>query len=189
MKQLLFLLLAALLSLSLMACTVISNNENPNKLPAQSTSDSDGKTSHTGDETIEKNDDNIVYAYKMGNIVLTPGEPLPLDKLPTPDSVTKVDSCAGDGYDNFYIFGNLEITGHPTAEGEVIYSIYFSSAEVTTPEGVKPGDPAATVTEIYGTDYTENNNTRIYTRDGVDLLFLISEDHVLSVEYIMVTEA
>ena len=188
MKQLLLILLAAILSLSLMACSVVSNNDDPSKRPAQSTADSDNKTSDTDAETNGKTDKEIVYAYKMGNIVLTPGELLPLDKLPTPDSTAKVDSCAGDGYDNFYAFGNLEIVGHPTAEGEIIYSIYFFSNEVATPEGVKPGDPFTKATAVYGDNYTANNDTMIYTKDGVDLMFLVSDGNILSIEYMMVTE-
>jgi len=189
MKQLLLILLAAILSLSLMACSVASNNDDPSKLPAQSTADSDNKTSSDTDaETNGKTDKEIVYAYKMGNIVLTPGELLPLDKLPTPDSTAQVPSCAGDGYDNFYGFGKLEITGHPTAEGEIIYSIYFESNEFATPEGVKPGDPFTKATSIYGNDYTVNNSTMIFTKDGVDLMFLVSDGNIVSIEYMMVTE-
>ena len=45
MKQLLLILLAAILSLSLMACSVASNNDDPSKPPTQSTADSDNKTS------------------------------------------------------------------------------------------------------------------------------------------------
>lgn len=190
MKQLLLLLLATLLSLSLVACTTPNNNEDGNT-PSQSSSDrEDGTPSDTGtgSETDSETPPEIAYAYKMGNITLTPGELLPLDKLPTPDSTAQVDSCAGDGYDNFYTFGNIEITGHPTAEGEVIYSIYFYSNEVATPEGVKPGDPFTKATDVYGNDYTENNNTMIYTKDGVDLIFVLSDGNIRSVEYMMVTD-
>ena len=189
MKQLLLILLAAILTLSLMACSASTPNDGEGtKAPSQNTADSDGKTSDTDAETNGKTDKEIVYAYKMGNIVLTPGELLPLDKLPTPDSTAQVPSCAGDGYDNFYGFGKLEITGHPTAEGEIIYSIYFESNEFATPEGVKPGDPFTKATAVYGNNYTANNDTMIFTKDGVDLMFLVSDGNILSIEYMMVTE-
>lgn len=183
MKQLLLFLLAALLTLSLAACSPNANNSGNPNTPAQSDSDNGGESNADG-----KTDNTVVYAYKIGKIVLTPGELLPLDQLPTPDSVAQVDSCAGDGYDNFYTFGNLEITGHPTAEGEIIYSIYFFSPEVATPEGVKPGDPFTKAADIYGSDYTRNHNTVIYTKDGVDLIFVLTDENILSVEYMMVTE-
>ena len=191
MKQLLLLLLAAILSLSLVACNTTTNGDESGKTPSQSTSNRDNELpsdTGTGSETDPEIPPEIVYAYKMGNITLMPGELLPLDKLPTPDSTAQVPSCAGDGYDNFYTFGNLEITGHPTAEGEIIYSIYFYSNEVATPEGVTSGDPFTKASGIYGDDYTTNNNTMIYTKDGVDLIFVLSDGNIVSIEYMMVTE-
>ncbi len=188
MKRFLLLLLILTLAITAVAC------DKPHGDPIFSVGDGTGSGSGEDDKTPgsgdngDDTDDTVVYAYRMGNIALKPGELLPLDKLPTPDSVAQVDSCAGDGYDNFYTFGNLEITGHPTAEGEIIYSIYFYSTEVATPEGVKPGDPFTKAVSVYGSDYSENNNTMIYTQDGVDLIFLVSDGNILSVEYMMVTE-
>jgi len=47
---------------------------------------------------------------------------------------------------------------------------------------------ATKATSIYGNDYTVNNSTMIFTKDGVDLMFLVSDGNIVSIEYMMVTE-
>jgi hypothetical protein len=57
----------------------------------------------------------------------------------------------------------------------------------TTEEGLYVGDDLARVTELYGTDYTENGSELIYTKGKTCLSLILNDGAVISMEYRMAT--
>ena len=77
----------------------------------------------------------------------------------------------------------MEITTHTVDGGELVYSVYFMSSSVSTPEGVTNGDPLSKVTDTYGLSYTQVVKEYSYEKNGVLLIFIIQNDTVISIEY------
>ena len=169
-KTLVSLLLSFLLLLTLTAC-------------GRQPQPSGGTGSGTGLETAPDLNSAEPFAFVLNGVTVTPGKLLDLESLPEPDSLTQVPSCAFEGEDNIYAFGDVEITTHAVDDGELVYSVYFMSSAVATPEGVTNGDPLSKVTDTYGLSYTQVVSEISYERDGVLLLFIVRDDAVISIEY------
>ena len=59
---------------------------------------------------------------------------------------------------------------------------------IKTEEGVAISDDRAKVIEAYGENFEENGNKITYTKGNVELSFLIENDIVTSIEYVLVVE-
>ena len=70
--------------------------------------------------------------------------------------------------------------------GEVIYSIYLVDANTSTMEGLYVGDDLARVTELYGTNYTQNDTELTFTKGTTTLNLILDGETVISIEYRMV---
>lgn len=129
----------------------------------------DGDSSTTPTETTAAPDPAAppaVYGLTVGESLLYPGaDPAavlptlgePLDRLEAP-------SCVHDGMDRVYYYAGYEINTNPTADGgEVIVSIYLSDDSITTDEGLRIGDKAEKVTELYG-EATPEGGMYVYTK-------------------------
>ena len=113
---------------------------------------------------------------------------LRLAKLPEPESVTQVPSCAIEGTDNVHNYGSFELTAFDDGSGEVIYSIYLLAPSAMTPEGLTLGDEAGKVTEAFGEDYELDGNAYLYTSGRTQLSIIVQNDTVVSIEYRLIVE-
>ena len=104
-------------------------------------------------------------------------------RLPEPESVTQIPSCANQGTDNVYNFGTVEVTAFQTDAGEIIYSIYILDANTPTDLGLYLGDGQETVEELYGTDYTTLDGQLVYAVGNSSLVILLDNDQVLSIDH------
>lgn len=127
-----------------------------------------------------------VFSFVYEGVELVPGTALAQYTLPEADSVFTVPSCAIEGTDNVYSYPSFELTAYNDGTGEVIYSIYLLDANTATTEGLYVGDDLARVTELYGTDYIQNDTELIFTRGGTTLNLLLDGESVISIEYRMV---
>lgn len=173
MKKLIALLLAVLL-IALTACETPPPADNQNSTPS-------GSNSGTNNQTPDKS-----FRFTYENVALIPGAAFDPSVLPEADDVYTVPSCAIEGTDNVYSYPVLELTAYNDGTGEVIYSIYLTDPDTPTEEGLYVGDDLARVTELYGTDYSENGTELIFTKGSTCLCLIMNGETVISIEYRMV---
>ena len=111
-----------------------------------------------------------------------------LEWLGEPESYFEAASCAFDGLDKFYTYPGFELTTYPVGEQDVISEIYFTSADLTTPEGVGPGDTYEDMVAAYGEEYTENFGQYTYTDGDTMLIITIENDAIFSVSYLAIND-
>ncbi len=176
MKKLMLILLAGAMALSLAACGKEKTPGETN-LPQQTTAP---KETTVPQETTAPQDE--AFAFHAGDAVIVPGTPFDPSVLPATSNVYTIPSCAFQGTDNVYNYGSYEIIAYNEGNGEVVYSIYFIDANLTTPEGLAIGDEAAKVTQLYG-EGTVNENEITYRKGDTLLIIILDGDFVASIEY------
>lgn len=111
-----------------------------------------------------------------------------LEWLGEPESYFEAASCAFDGLDKFYTYPGFELTTYPVGEQDFISEIYFTSADLTTPEGVGPGDTYEDMVAAYGEEYTESFGQYTYTDGDTMLIITIENDAIFSVSYLAIND-
>lgn len=178
MKKLIALLLALLMLAALTACGTETPNTTEPSGQEQTQPTQSGNTEPTADEGV--------FSITYEGVELIPGAAFDPSVLPEADSVFQVPSCAIEGTDNVYSYSALELTAYNDGTGEVIYSIYLVDANTSTTEGLYVGDDLARVTELYGTDYTQNDTELTFTKGDTTLNLIMDGETVISIEYRMV---
>lgn len=133
--------------------------------------------SGTGDGTTEG------FGFVYENETLIPGNSFSKEKLPEPESVYTVPSCAMEGTDNVYNYTVLEVTAFQDGAGERIYSIYLLDANTPTPEGLYLGDNLSRAIELYGMEYQQDGAQVTYQKGNTLLVLILQEENVTSIEY------
>ncbi len=128
-------------------------------------------------------EDAFTFQYK--DLTINLGDELDKDKLGEELNYSETQSCAFEGLDKTYTYEHFEITTNPYKDGDKIGSIYFLDDEVTTIEGLKKGDSLAMMEEIYGKDYALENSVYTYTKGKTELQFLVQDDTIISIEYLL----
>ena len=135
---------------------------------------------------VSVEDENFNVSY-LG-VDVTPGIPYDRNSIPEEGTYSEIPSCAFEGTDNVSTFSHVEITSTQIDGVESVYSVYFLDTEVQTKEGVMISDERSKVIEKYGNDYEEVGNKITYTKGQVQLSFLIENDVVTSIEYVLVVK-
>ena len=174
MKKLIALLLAVLMLAALTAC-----DTQPTDPKSTTPTDNSDTTRPTNPK-----EDGFFFTYE--GVKLVPGAAFDPAVLPEADSVFTVPSCAIEGTDNVYSYPVLELTAYNDGSGEVIYSIYLTDADTPTDEGLYVGDDLARVTELYGTNYTQDGSELTFTKGSTTLCLILNDESVISIEYRMV---
>ncbi len=78
------------------------------------------------------------------------------------------------------------VTAYDEGNGEIVYSIYFIDANITTTEGLALGDSRDDVLSLYGDDYEESGRALVYTKGNTQLSIILQDDVVISIEYMPV---
>ena len=181
MKKIIALLMAVLVMVALAACGPQQSASDPTTEPtAQKPVDDE-----TG-PTVTQGAAEECFSFTYEDVELIPGADFDPAVLPEADSVFEVPSCAIEGTDNVYSYPPFELTAYNDGTGEVIYSIYLLDADTCTDEGLYVGDDLDRVTELYGTDYAENDTELTFTKGATTLNLLMDGETVISIEYRMV---
>lgn len=181
MKKLIALLLALLLVAALTACGGQSPDVAPTTQPTTAKPVDDEPAPSATEPSAEE-----YFSFTYEGVELIPGAAFDPAVLPEADSVFEVPSCAIEGTDNVYSYPTFELTAYNDGTGEVIYSIYLLDADTPTAEGLYVGDDLARVTELYGSDYIENDTELTFTKGATTLSLLLDGETVISIEYRMV---
>ena len=183
MKKLIAVLLALTMVFSLAAC---GGGENPGE-----TTGSDGTETIGNDpenmETTGPADVEEPFCFTLDGVKLVPGTAYDASKLPEPNSVYEVPSCAIEGTDNVYSFDAVEITAFNDGTQEIIYAIAVIDPNVCTDEGLYLGDNVETVMSLYGENYTENGTAMVYTRGNTMLSIIVQNGYVVDIEFSWLT--
>ena len=177
MKKLLVLLTTLVMTLSLVAC---GGGDDTTKAPEND------KQTEAADNYAGK---GYALAIDGKNVQIgMSGEDM-LALLGEAGSVFEAPSCAGEGIDYTYTYagGSVEITTVPNAKGiNLIDAMVLKDDLISTPEGISLTMGLDDVTAAYGDDYTTLGNAYIYEKDGMQLQFIIENDEITSIQYVVV---
>ncbi len=176
MKKMMCVFLAAALLLVFTACSGEQGNDGTAAI------ETTAPVATTAVQETTAPQEEEVFSFQDGNAVVIPGTPFDPSILPATQETYTIPSCAFEGTDNVYNYGTYEIIAYNEGNGEVVYSIYFIDANLTTPEGLAIGDEAAKVTQLYG-EGTVNGTEITYQKGNTLLVVILENDCVASIEY------
>lgn len=107
-----------------------------------------------------------------------------IGKLGEADEYYEAASCAFDGMDKVYVYDGFEVDTYPSEDGDKISAVVLLSDSVSTPEGIFIGSSIDNVTEIYGDDYETEDDSMIFTSEGMRLCFVHKDGVVTGIEYL-----
>lgn len=190
MKRVLAILLTIALLTVLVGC---DKKEQPKDTQAQTTAAPAVETTNAPEEETtvvpeettapEQVVDEDVFSFTYQGVALVPGNAFDSAALPEAESVYQVPSCAIEGTDNVYSYGDIEVTAFNDGNGEVIYSVYIADANTPTAEGLYIGDTLDQVIAVYGEDYTQENGQVTYQKGDTLLVIILDGDYVASIDF------
>ena len=190
MKRVLAILLTIALLTVLVGC---DKKEQPKDTQAQTTAAPAVETTNAPEEETtvvpeettapEQVVDEDVFSFTYQGVTLVPGNAFDSAALPEAESVYQVPSCAIEGTDNVYSYGDIEVTAFNDGNGEVIYSVYIVDANTPTAEGLYIGDTLDQVIAVYGEDYTQENSQVTYQKGNTLLVIILDGDYVASIDF------
>lgn len=190
MKRVLAILLTIALLTVLVGC---DKKEQPKDTQAQTTAAPAVETTNAPEEETtvvpeettapEQVVDEDVFSFTYQGVTLVPGNAFDSAALPEAESVYQVPSCAIEGTDNVYSYGDIEVTAFNDGSGEVIYSVYIVDANTPTAEGLYIGDTLDQVIAVYGEDYTQENGQVTYQKGDTLLVIILDGDYVASIDF------
>ena len=130
-------------------------------------------------------DGGSALKFEYNGVSMAPGDDFADigSKLGDPDGYYEAASCAFDGKDKIYTFGSVQISVSPMDGKDIIYMITLLDDSLTTPEGIRVGDDKASVIATYGEQGTDKGSSLTYNSEKTDLVLLIRDDCVTSVQY------
>ena len=138
-------------------------------------------------ENIKKVDKvTDTYVFSNNNQEIAIGEEFSKDKLGKEVKYSETASCAFEGIDKIYTYDHFELTTYPKDNKDVVGNIYFLDNTVSTKEGVAIDDSIDKVIEKYGSNYTQEGTLFKYTKNDMELKFIVEDDKVTSIEYAMI---
>lgn len=186
MKKLIAMILSAVLVLGLCACG--GNAQEDEQVITRATEAATAPAAPVETEAVSEAAEAKFADFQFEGKELNVGSQFDPSVLPEANSVYQVPSCAIEGTDNVYSYDLFEITAYDDGTNELIYSIYFMTPDVQTPEGLALGDEMAKMVQLYGENYEQVGTACNYYCGDAMLSVLVQNDVVISIEYKMVTE-
>ena len=172
MKKILTLILALCMVLALAAC-------GGSEAPAGNQEEVGGQPANSGAETY-------AYTYKGVELKLyAEAEPI-IAALGEPTKYSETASCAFDGLDKNYYYGNLYIDTYPENGKDYIYGWWFADDTLTTEEGIYIGATQAEVETAYGADTFNGTNAYVIKKGEGTLTVIMKDGLVNSIQYAII---
>lgn len=111
-----------------------------------------------------------------------------IDGLGEPKNYFEAESCAFEGKEKTYSYDGFEIYTYELNSKDYVASIVLLDDSVSTREGIYLNSSLEDVLSAYGDSYTNSFDLYTYESDKTKLLFLIENNHVVSIEYVAVVE-
>ena len=130
------------------------------------------------------NDSGKSYSFIYNEVKFAPGDDFaPINaKLGEPSGYYEAASCAFDGKDKIYTYGSVQISVSPLDGKDIIFLITLLDDSLSTPEGIFVGSEKAAVIQAYGAG-EDNGSSLVYNAGKVNLVFLVRDGRVTSVQY------
>lgn len=127
---------------------------------------------------------NVGYTFSFnGTTVEVDADVVPiLDALGSDYSYYEAASCAFEGLDKMYTYSSFQIDTYPSGDKDCVSAIILKDDSVSTAEGVSIGDSKEKLEQTYGSGSEECNIIK-YENGGMQLLFIIQDDVIMSIEY------
>lgn len=114
-------------------------------------------------------------------------EPI-LEKLGEPMEYFEAESCALPGMEKIYTYSGFEILTYEKEGVDYVLSVVILDDSVSTKEGIYLYSDLDSLIEKYGDDYTKELNTYKYESGKSQLVFLVEDDEITSIEYLATME-
>lgn len=114
-------------------------------------------------------------------------EPI-LEKLGEPMEYFEAESCALPGMEKIYTYSGFEILTYEKEGVDYVLSVVILDDSVSTQEGIYLYSDLDSLIEKYGDDYTKELNTYKYESGQSQLVFLVEDDEITSIEYLATME-
>lgn len=114
-------------------------------------------------------------------------EPI-LEKLGEPMEYFEAESCALPGMEKIYTYSGFEILTYEKEGVDYVLSVVILDDSVSTKEGIYLYSDLDSLIEKYGDDYTKELNTYKYESGQSQLVFLVEDDEITSIEYLAIME-
>lgn len=122
-------------------------------------------------------------------VEVLPGTKFDENQIKEKADFSQIPSCAFDGTDKVYTYEDIEIIVAQIDNIDKVYSVYFINDLVQTGEGLKITDNKQKMIETYGKDYNLSmDNKYTYTKENVELSFIVENDTITSIEYTLKTD-
>lgn len=148
--------------------------------PAQSTPAQSAPEVQLPDVYVfQTNGKSVAVNANMADVLAEIGEPA---------SYFEAESCAFEGLDKTYTYAGFVIATRPEGDQDFVNSILLTDDSVTTPEGIYLGSTKSDVLAAYGSEGEDLGALVTYTKGDCVINFVFTEDKVISIEYLPVTE-
>lgn len=128
----------------------------------------------TGGFLFEYQGVTIPMHAKADNIIKALGESMDYFEAP---------SCAFQGLDKIFYYSGFELSTYPKEDIDYVSAVNFTDDSVSTKEGISIGSSSEDVIKAYGSNYTSENGSYIYTLGKSKLSFITEEDTVTAITY------
>ncbi len=122
---------------------------------------------------IYKNTSVVPHA-KMSDLAAGLGDPV---------NYAESESCLYQGLDKDYTYPGFKLRTYPEEGIDYVLNVMFTDDSVATPEGIMLGSTRDEVIAAYGSSYTEENGSTVFTRGKTELRIRFTDDSVSAVEY------
>ena len=122
-------------------------------------------------------------------VEVLPGTKFDESQIKEKADFSEIPSCAFSGTDKVYTYEGVEIIVAQIDNIDKVYSVYFINDLAQTGEGLKISDNKQKMIETYGKDYNLSmDNKYTYTRENVELSFIVENNIITSIEYTLKTD-
>lgn len=130
--------------------------------------------------------DGWSFDYNGTEIAISADAAPIVEALGEPKNYTEETSCAFEGLDKTYFYGNFYMTTYPQGDKDYVFSMWFVDDSLTTAEGIYIGADQADVEAAYGADTFNGSNAYIVEKGSTKLTVLIADGCVSSIQYELV---
>lgn len=125
------------------------------------------------------------YSFVYNNTAVTPHAKMAelTSGLGDPTSYEESESCYYQGLDKDYTYPGFKLRTYPVDGVDYVLNICFVDDSVATPEGIMLGSSRDEVIAVYGSSFTEENGSTVYTKGKTELRIRFDGDSVSAIEY------
>ena len=182
LRQLLALTALLLCCVICFACGCTSGTDDPANTKAPADNSATAAPAATGTAAQE----GFVFVHNGVTVKMNAPAADIISALGTPGSYYEEPSCAFEGMDKTYSYGSFDVTTYTENGVDYISGVVLWDDSVETPEGLYIGASAADVKKAYGQEAAGQNNVTV-TRGDSQMIILLKDDAVTSIQYLAIT--